>query len=440
YVPENCTACGNCFSVCPDSAIPGLVNKVSDIFAAAIARVERGMPTQHLRRETRGVEKRLRKLIEAAGDAADMRELMDRAVLETLAAFQGEPDQKAAMEQEFGLMMQALGDYQFAVTKPYWSTREKKQKGSGGLFSITINPYTCKGCNECIEVCDDGALVSAPQTTQTIEEMRAKWDVWLDLPTTDPDFIRIDDLDDKIGALETLLLDKSNYRSMVSGDGSCMGCGEKTVIHLFTSTVSALMQGRVKRHLADLDDLINRLETHIRLKLAAKIDLTNTAAISKAVDAHKDADLRLADLSAELDQDRSAEPVDPEWLTWVTGLLGTLRHLKAQYTAVQPRASMGIVNATGCSSVWGATFPFNPYPFPWSNHLFQDSPSIALGLFEGHMRKMGEGFKAIRMARLELERGYNPAEHGEALTYFGWKDFSDEEWLLCPPVVAVGGD
>lgn len=440
YVPENCTACGNCFSVCPDSAIPGLVNKVSDIFAAAIAKVERGMPTQHLRRETRSVEKRLRKLIDAAGDAPDMRQLMDRAVLETLAAYQGEPEQKAVMEQEFGLMMQALGDYQFAVTKPYWSNREKKQKGSGGLFSITVNPYTCKGCNECIEVCDDGALVSEPQTTQTIEEMRAKWDFWLDLPTTEPDFIRIDDLDDKIGALETLLLDKSNYQSMVSGDGSCMGCGEKTVIHLFTATVAALMQGRVKRHLAELDDLINRLETHVRLKLAAKIDLTNMAAINKAVDAHKDADLRLSDLSAELDQDRSAEPVDPEWLTWVTGLLDKLRHLKSQYTAAQPRSAMGIVNATGCSSVWGATFPFNPYPFPWSNHLFQDSPSIALGLFEGHMRKMGEGFKAIRMARLELERGYNAAEHGEYLTYFDWKDFSDEEWLLCPPVVAVGGD
>jgi pyruvate-ferredoxin/flavodoxin oxidoreductase len=240
--------------------------------------------------------------------------------------------------------------------------------------------------------------------------------------------------------LETLLLDKSNYQAMVSGDGSCMGCGEKTVIHLFTSTVAALMQGRVKRHVAELDDLINRLETHIRLKLAAKIDLTNTAAISKAVSAHKDDDLRLSDLSAELDYDQSAEPVDPEWLTWVTGLLDKLRHLKSQYTAAQPRSTMGIVNATGCSSVWGATFPFNPYPFPWSNHLFQDSPSMALGLFEGHMRKMGEGFKAIRMARLELERGYNPAEHGEALTYFGWKDFSDEEWLLCPPVVAVGGD
>ncbi|KAA6183795.1 pyruvate ferredoxin oxidoreductase [Thiohalocapsa marina] len=440
YLPENCTACGNCFAVCPDSAIPGLVNKVSDVFAAAIAKVERGLPTQHLRRETRNVEKRLRALVEAAGEAADMHALMDQAVLETLAAYEGEPEQKAQMEQEFGLLLQALGDYQFAITKPYWNNREKKQKGSGGLFSITVNPYTCKGCMECIEVCDDGALISEPQTDEAIEQMRARWDTWLSLPTTDPDFIRIDDLDDKVGALETLLLDKSNYQAMVSGDGACMGCGEKTVIHLFTSTVSALMQGRVKRHVAELDDLINRLETQVRLKLAANIDLGNTAAINKAVAAHKDADLHLSDLSAELDQAQRGEPVDQEWLTWVTGVLDKLRHLKAQYTAPQPRTNMGIVNATGCTSVWGATFPYNPYPFPWANHLFQDSPSMALGLFEGHMRKMAEGFKAIRMARLELDGGYNPAEHAEALTYFDWRAFSDEEWLLCPPVVAVGGD
>lgn len=56
------------------------------------------------------------------------------------------------------------------------------------------------------------------------------------------------------------------------------------------------------------------------------------------------------------------------------------------------------------------------------------------------MRKMAEGFKALRMARLELEGGYRAAEHQELFTYFDWKQFSDAEWRLCPPVVAVGGD
>ncbi len=99
---------------------------------------------------------------------------------------------------------------------------------------------------------------------------------------------------------------------------------------------------------------------------------------------------------------------------------------------------MGIVNSTGCTSVWGSTYPFNPYPFPWASHLFQDSPSMAMGLFEGHMAKMADGFKAIRRAELELADRYNPVEHDPFFQQFSWKEFSEDEWLMCPPVVAVG--
>ena len=66
----------------------------------------------------------------------------------------------------------------------------------------------------------------------------------MDLPTTSAQFSRIDDLDEKVGALETLLMDKSNYMSTVCGDGACLGCGEKSIIHLFTSTVTAMMQSQ----------------------------------------------------------------------------------------------------------------------------------------------------------------------------------------------------
>jgi pyruvate-ferredoxin/flavodoxin oxidoreductase len=63
-----------------------------------------------------------------------------------------------------------------------------------------------------------------------------------------------------------------------------------------------------------------------------------------------------------------------------------------------------------------------------------------MGLFEGHMRKMANGFAAIRKAELELAGKYNPAEHGDYFKQFSWNDFNDEEWNLCPPVVSVGGD
>jgi pyruvate-ferredoxin/flavodoxin oxidoreductase len=65
---------------------------------------------------------------------------------------------------------------------------------------------------------------------------------------------------------------------------------------------------------------------------------------------------------------------------------------------------------------------------------------MAMGVFEGHMAKMAEGFRAIRTAELELAGHYDPGEHDEFLTYFDWRQFSDEEWELCPPVVSLGGD
>ncbi len=443
WIPENCTACGDCYTQCPDSAIPGLVTPVADLFETTIRRIEsQGQTTRQLRRAARTVEKKLRALVEPQAEAAKIGELLRQAINDTIAESELAPEDKNQLATEFDWFEQSLGEFKFAITKPYYSILEKRAKGSGGLFSITINPYTCKGCMECVDVCDDNALIVERQTPDSVEQMRRDWQFWLDLPTTPQNYIRIDDLDERIGALETLLLDKVNYNSMVCGDGACLGCGEKTSIHLFTATVSALMQPRVKRHMEKVDNLIQGLEKHIRLKLAESMDLSDTQAIAQVVDAHQEVDLTLARLSGALDQ-HNASTVDADWLKWASGLLAQLKHLKWQYTqgvSNNGRSHMGVVNSTGCTSVWASTFPYSPYPFPWTTHLFQDAPSMAMGLFEGHMAKMADGFRAVRMAELEIAGNYNPEKHKEFFTHFAWKDFSEEEWLLCPPVVAMGGD
>ena len=442
WVPENCTACGDCYSVCPDSAIPGLVNTISEVFASVVDKIERGgVPTIYLRRETRTVEKRLRQLLnDKGGDGVNVSETLDQAILEVLNESTLEGTSKTALEQEFALFLDKLGDFEFATTKPYWNNLEKKSPNSGGLFSITVNPYTCKGCMECIEVCEDDALLMKTQDDDVIKRMQKNWDFWLDLPTTNPSFSRIDDIDEKIGALETMLLDKSSYNSMSCGDGACLGCGEKTIIHLFTGTVTTLMQPRVKAQIAKLDDMITKLEQHIRLKLASGVDLRDISALANSDD---NQDLSLSRLTDTIDPSHEKTLVDKDWLKKSTGILEELKDLRWRYLegpAKNGRVEMGIVNATGCTSVWGSTYPYNPYPFPWTSNLFQDSPSMAMGLFEGHMVKMADGFKAIRLAELELEGKYNPAEHDLAFKKFGWKDFTDEEWKLCPPVVSIGGD
>ncbi|HZP97541.1 MAG TPA: thiamine pyrophosphate-dependent enzyme [Candidatus Limnocylindria bacterium] len=42
--------------------------------------------------------------------------------------------------------------------------------------------------------------------------------------------------------------------------------------------------------------------------------------------------------------------------------------------------SMGIVASTGCNTVFGSTYPYNPYLVPWTNSLFENAPADALGI------------------------------------------------------------
>ena len=440
WLPENCTACGRCWTVCPDTAIPGLVNSLGEILNTALERVfKAGHQPTRLQRVLGPIEARARKAFDAAGAGTAARGLITEAIEAQLAATR-DPEERAGLATEFAWLETALGDFQWALTRPFYTQREGKNAGSGGLLSVTINPETCKGCGECVEVCEDGALVQVPQTADSLETLRKHWELWRDLPSTADDFIRVQDLEQAIGVLDNILLKKEVYLPFTSGDGACLGCSQKTVVRLFTATVEALMQPRVKAHVARLDGLIEQLEQRVRQALVSGLD------ISHLDDFAGDGDTRLsvAELVRQASEaDPGGSSVDRAWLTRVTGLVRRLETLRWRYkegVTGRGRAAMGLLNATGCSSVWGSTFPYNPYPFPWANHLFQDSPSLAMGVFEGHMTKMAEGFRVVREAELELAGDQASAEDRAALENFDWRHFSDAEYALCPPVVVVGGD
>jgi pyruvate ferredoxin oxidoreductase beta subunit len=57
-----------------------------------------------------------------------------------------------------------------------------------------------------------------------------------------------------------------------------------------------------------------------------------------------------------------------------------LRMLLAATRQIHGPESMGIVAATGCNTVFGSTYPVNPYLVPWTNSLFENAPAVALGV------------------------------------------------------------
>ena len=427
WIPEKCTGCGKCWVVCPDSALPGLVTPIGDLFQCVLS----GMPqTQSLAKVVRGLEKKLRtRLVDEPHWQKVWQEVFQEAKTENPPKG---VDTKVYME-ELEKLREAIKPYEVAITRPYFQNMESKQNKPGGLLSITVHPGNCKGCMECVEVCGDEALQVVPQTKNSVEELQKKWNFWRKLPTTPTEYQRISDLEEGIGALEGLLLDKKAYFGMVGGDGACLGCGEKSVTHIFTSTLTALMAPRVRAFLKELDRLIQELTTSLQQALTPEIN--DSEYLEHVLEKYKNRDVTLGEITQKLASDTA---LDREQLCQKAHLVHELKEIKELYLSGptgQGRAMMGQINSTGCSSVWGSTYPFNPYPVPWVNHLFQDAPSIALGIFEGHMSKMAENFKWVRRAKMELGEIEN-----QDLTYFNWEAFNDEEFELCPPVVTLGGD
>ncbi len=419
FVADKCTGCSQCWVQCPDAAIPGLVVPIEDLLEKAIEGAPGG--GGRVRQISRHLAREARKQLDGQ-PFHDLATTLSASYAVVADKLGWDAERRAQLDFEWAAVYSTLADFPVAKTAPFYDLPERKEKGSGGLLAITINPEACKGCNICVEVCPEEALITVRQDEEIVDRLRRNWDFWEELPDTDDRYINVRDIDEGIGVLSSLLLKKENYRSMAGGDGACMGCGEKTAVHLVVSTIEAAMQPRVTKLLAELDDLMVQLDARARSEVTKHTDVTELPEGRLEVDLPTET----RDLIELMNRTRT-ELEDLRW-RYTDGPSG------------RGRAPLGITNSTGCSSVWGSTYPYNPYPFPWVNHLFQDAPSIAIGIFEGQMRKMADAFRSLRRAR-KLADGSYDAERDEAeLIDLDWEDFDDAEFKLCPPVLTIGGD
>jgi len=425
FIAEKCTGCSQCWVQCPDAAIPGVVNTVEEVLdAAVLTAMKSGKSLDQFMSISKNVAKEAHKLLKGV-PFHNFADILSQAYGSILDKLGWDAERRAEVDKQFAAVYSVVADFPLAKTTPFFDLPENQEKGTGGLLSITVNPEACKGCNICVEVCPEHALVTVRQDEEVVDKLRRNWAMWERLPDTNDRYVNISDLEHGVGILPTLLLKKGNYRTMAGGDGACMGCGEKTAVHILVSAIEGVMQPRVEAFVHKLDTLIQGLDEKIRTLLSADANL---------------------DLDTLVDGGHADLPVDPEKEVLIRRYHKSMKELKElrwRYTegpSGRGRSHMAMTNSTGCSSVWGSTYPYNPYPFPWVNHLFQDAPSIAIGIFEGHMRKMGDNFMSVRKAELLLNGEFDEAEFQDAFVTFDWKQFTEEEFDLCPPVIAMGGD
>lgn len=176
---------------------------------------------------------------------------------------------------------------QFATTVKYHGQFEKKRAKdpdnqdlpAGALFGIFIDPTKCKGCGECVEVCGHhDALQMVKKTPENLPTYLQTFGFYKSLPESPHTHISKADMRD-------LMLKLGNLGMYKGGAGSCMGCGEASVIR---------------------------------------------------------------------------------------------QMLAATHEKVGDR--FGIVASTGCNTVYASTYPYNPYSVPWTNSLFENGPTDAMGV------------------------------------------------------------
>lgn len=392
FQPELCTGCMECALVCPDAAIPNAAFELDELLRTA------------LRGTALGAEHKaaLADAVPALADGvrAAYKEGKDATAFHELVARVGAEALPATLSAPLAALVARLASYPVARTRAFFDALEKKQPGSGGLFAATIDPWKCTGCLECVEICGPLALIARDQDPGLLTTLEERFEFLSETPNTPARFS--EGATGPGGDLKKLLLDRENYYATTGGHGGCRGCGEVTAIRLVISSSHALGQKRRTAQEAEVSGLIQAL-------LAKRATIADADAARRR---RVDATLRVLDRHLYL--------------------------LEGGPTGKGPSSTI-IANATGCSSVYASTMPYNPYQDPWVNSLFQDAQPLAKGLFEGISAQANETVRALRRARLEVADAWTQAAEDQ-LTWLDWKQFTADELGLMPTFLTIGGD
>jgi len=446
WIAENCTQCMECIVACPDTALPNTAQDISTVFnAAAQGFVDPSPGRDLLLAELPAVEERVRERMRTGLKAREPEPFKQLVANEIAELTQVSQDVRESFMQVFERI-----PFAYEKTPLVFGAKEKKEQGSGGLFAIFVSDL-CKGCGECVTECGDkDALVMAKETEGLNADHVSGTNFMDRLPDTPTDYLgRYDEEHPEEShalALKNHLMVRSHYEAIVSGDGACAGCGEKSAMRAMASVTEAVMRPAYHRKADRLEAKATALEATGAASLEG-MDSKTHALFARVVaqvvlgqggenEADTTALLNVAGL--------------PDNGTIIDALCTVLRQDAFNHRDLQAidgrlangMSVMAMGAHTGCNTVFGSTPPNNPHPYPWMNSLFQDGTTITW-LF-------GESFIADHAARSVVpERLVDAILSGTTtiddkwvftMTHMTDAAMTDLEVQELPKAWAIGGD
>ncbi|MHC4824860.1 MAG: thiamine pyrophosphate-dependent enzyme [Planctomycetota bacterium] len=451
YVPENCTQCMECITACPDTALPNTAQEVSTVLKTAVLNyVSSAEDRKKLLKAIPEIDAGARERMVAAVAAKEKLPFKDIIREQVTGLNHGVSDQaKKELTAIVDLLPIAYGN-----VPAIFRSVEKKKPGEGGVFMIQVSDL-CKGCGECVEQCGDhDALRMVPDTEELNYRLTSAQIFGRLLPDTPQKYLGLYDddapQDSRPAALRNHLMVRRNYEALVSGDGACAGCGEKSVLRAIASVTEAYMRPMYHAKANRLYDKAGRLKMDGPGRLTAlRQEAPEAYALFKRTFAHV-----VMGLGGESDADTTkriaehGEISDEELIGGLCAVMNhdAFNHFKVQATDGRLDNGMSVMfmgASTGCNTVYGSTPPSNPHPYPWMNSLFQDGSTISWLLAESlllnHARRSVAPERLVDVLLEDRASGFSTDDNWN-LTHLTEILMTDQEIRELPKVWIVGGD
>ena len=452
YIPENCTQCMECISVCPDTALPNTSQDLSTLLSTAVTRyVSDTGERRKMIEKLPEIEKLTRQRMLAEIKNGTPLPKIVREVTESVDGFSAE-----AKAQFFNIIEKVPMAYQ--KVNAIFSSPERKTPGSGGIFSIFVSDL-CKGCAACVTACGDHQALKMVKETEDVNAEHESGTAFLNqLPDTSQKYLGLfsaaNPADSKTATLRNMLMVRTNYDALVAGDGACAGCGEKSVLRSIAAVTEAYMRPVFHAKADRFVVKAGELEKNGAARLEA-LKASNPAEFATLRRGIEHLILGLGGEDTEDTRDRIAAyeaqngPITDAQL--VEAIAAVLLTEAFNHKSLQPvdgrlangMSVMAMAAHTGCNTVYGSTSPNNPHPYPWMNSLFQDG--ITVGWLMGESFIVDHARRSVipeRLADIILTRegkGISEREYYE-FTHFTDALMTDQEIVELPKVWVVGGD
>jgi pyruvate-ferredoxin/flavodoxin oxidoreductase len=440
FDPTLCTGCGNCWTVCPDSAIGVAALRPAALLDAGIKMTGADAVRQ--------VSGKIAARIVVNGKAADASAVTFGEMLDTSYGWLKDKmplpdDRKQAIDEGLARIREQLGELPVAVTEPFFNAAEAQQKDSAELLSLAINPDACKACSICVDSCEPGALSAREQDPALLQRAHTLWSAWSAAPDTAGATVERAAAHAGLGVLPALLLSRYCQFALAGGDSAEAGSGEKIAVRQLLAATEYHQQPVVQRFANALHEAGESLTALIRETLSTTLAVDDLDAVTEQLERTSSPRVDLKTLAEGTGDLSSDHTIDTDYVLRLLDLskqITSAHHRFVKGKHGLGRARYGIAVAGDISTAWAATFPHNPFQAPALIDLSGDAAGLAAGLVEGQLEETTAFARLLRLARLEIEQPDGLDWQRQKLGTLRWQDLSDEEHALCPPLLLIGSD